>query len=797
MRALIDRSFAVRFSAWCVGGALSLATLTAVPFPLHSAVREVIPLAARPLPLAAVRLTGGPLKAAQDADAAYLLRLEPDRMLALLRQRAGLPPKAKPYEGWDGDGKNLTGHIAGHYLSAVSLMWGATGDIRFKQRAAYITAELQKIQAANGDGYIGGLADGKERFAEVARGDIRSGGFDLNGLWSPWYVQHKLFAGLRDAWRHCRLRAALDVEIRFARWAEGIVAGLDEAQVQKMLNTEFGGMNEVCVDLYVDTGDPRWLRLAQKFEHRAVLAPLHHHEDNLDGLHGNTQVPKILGSLARFVFTGNAADGFAAAFFWDRVARHHSYVTGGHGKDEYFGPADRLNDRVDGRTAETCNVYNMIKMARTLFALHPDNAYAEFHERALFNHILASFDVQSGQMCYMVPVGRGVQHEYQDMDRDFTCCVGSGMESHALHGYGIYYERDDRLWVNLYAPSRAEWAGRGVKLVMATDFPEGPHASLTLRLKAPQALTISLRRPAWAGEGFAVTVNGRPVANATGPGAYIDITRTWHDGDTVTLFLPKSLRLEAVPDNPRRAAILWGPLVLAGNLGPEEGFDAWREGAVPALVTADKVPADWVRPVSDRPGHFRTSGEAHGREVELLPFYRLHHRTYAVYFDLFTQAEWAARQAEFAAEQERQKRLREVTVAYFQPGEMQPERDFNFQSEGAEFAENNRIQGRAFRRSRHWFSFDMPVSAPPLSLVVTYFQDEWRTRVFTISVDGQTIAEQRIERGGVPHFFDVTYAVPAELLQGKKKITVRFQALPGSETAAVFGVRAIHAQAGQ
>src|SRR5437016_5643252 len=208
-------------------------------------IQPVIPDAARPLPLSAVRLTGGPLKQAQELDADYLLKLEPDRMLAYFRKRADLEPKAKPYGGWDGDAKNLTGHIAGHYLSAVSLMWAATGDIRFKERADYIVSELKLVQDAQGDGYLGALANGKEQFAEVAKGNIRSSGFDLNGLWSPWYVLHKDYAGLRDAYRFAGNRTALDLETKFAAWAEGILSKLNDAQIQKMLNTEFGGMNEV------------------------------------------------------------------------------------------------------------------------------------------------------------------------------------------------------------------------------------------------------------------------------------------------------------------------------------------------------------------------------------------------------------------------------------------------------------------------------------------------------------------------------------------------------------------------
>ena len=357
-------------------------------------------LLARPLDLSCVRLTGGPLKHAQDLDAKYLLELEPDRMMAGYRLRAGLKPKAEGYGGWDSvTGKQLTGHIAGHYLSAVSLMYAATGDPRFKERADYLVTEMKEVQEKRGNGYLGALTDGQGTdgatlFQQVAQGNIRSGSFDLNGMWSPWYTLHKTYAGLRDAYRYAGNKTALEVEIKFAAWAEGIVSKLTDAQVQRMLNTEFGGMNEIFADLYADTGDPRWLALSYKFEHRSFLEPLERHQDNLAGKHGNTQVPKLLGSADRFAYTGDAADIIAASFFWDRVVQHHSYATGGHGKDEYFGRPDMLSDRVDGRTAETCNVYNMLKLTRRLFALRPDAHYADFHERALFNHILASHGSQ-------------------------------------------------------------------------------------------------------------------------------------------------------------------------------------------------------------------------------------------------------------------------------------------------------------------------------------------------------------------------------------------------------------------
>ena len=756
-----------------------------------------------PLPLNHVRLTGGPLKAAQEADAKYLLQLQPDRMLAFLRQRAGLKPKAEGYGGWDGPGRNLTGHIAGHYLSAVSLMWAATGDVRFKERANYIVEQLKEIQDAQGDGYIGALldgqgVDGKQRFVDLSNGVIRSGGFDLNGLWSPWYVEHKLFAGLRDAYRYTDNATALQVEIKFAGWVEKILSKLNDDQLQRMLATEFGGMNEVLAELYADTADDRWLTLADKFHQKSTLDALSEGKDVLAHTHGNTQVPKVYGALVRYVYTGNPADAETAKFFWDRVVNHYSFVTGGHGKNEYFGEPDKLSDMVDGRTAETCNVYNMLKMTRTLFSVAPDIRYADFHERALFNDILASQDPRDGTTSYMLPVGRGVQHEYQRMFEDFTCCVGTSMESHALHGAGIYYYKSsEEFWIGLYSPSIARWDSAGVEVEMATDFPIGSSASVKIRTKTPKEFTLALRRPYWAGDGFSVRVNGQSLKDLSSADSYVKITRVWREGDVVDLTLPKVLRQEPLPDNPSRMAFMWGPLVLAGDLGPEvRGDDGDKEKprapSAPPIVVGNEPLEHWLKPESGRPGWFKTTGVGLSQDIEFAPFYELPRRKYAVYWDVFTPEEWSKRSAEYKAEQEKQQKLQAATIAFAQPGEMQSERDFNEQGEDS---------APLLWRSRHgrsgkgWFSFDMPVeNSRPIVLWVTYGGEGRRKSTFDILIDGKKIGDYvALPRSPEQeaHFVDADYAIPAELIEGKTKITVRFQATDGNEIRGVFGVRTV------
>ncbi len=780
-------------------------------------------LAARPLPLEAVRLTGGPLGRAQPVDAEYLLELDPDRMLAHFRSQAGLEPRAEPYGGWDGGGRNLTGHIAGHHLSAVSLMYAATGDERFRERAAYLVAELEAVQEAHGDGYLSALEGGRDCFGRLARGEIESASFDLNGEWSPWYTLHKLYAGLRDAWRYTGNRTALELEGAFAGWAEGVLSGLSETQLEHMMNTEFGGMNEVFVDLWEDTGDERWLALSRAFEHDDLTLPLKRHVDVLPGKHGNTQIPKLIGSADRFALTGDPGDGAAAAFFWDVVVRHHTFATGGHGKEEYFGPPDRWGVRVDGRTAETCNVYNMLKLTRRLFALRPDAEYADFHERALFNHILGSIDPDTGETCYMVPVGRGVEREYQDMFRSFTCCVGSGMESHALHGLGLYYEDGERLWVNLYAPSTATWAEKGVRLEVETDLPLGEEATLRVNPEAPVAFTLALRRPHWVGEGFRVRVNGEAIpVDAPGgeewrerrsqyPDAahegsrYVEITRTWRSGDVVEITLPKTLRLEPTPDLPERAAILWGPLVLAGDLGPELHLEREEAGAeappVPVLVAEGRPPEEWLEPVPGRAGRFRSVGvgrtpDPSGRplEVELEPFHRLHHRRYTAYWDLYTADGFEAARGAWSVDADRRRALEAATVDRVRPGVADSEEAHGYRGEGAG---RYWIEEHLGRWAGDRISYRMAVEDAPMALMFTVNSDDRRYSPadFRILVEGELVREQHLGRTDPHRFFDVVVPIPAALASGREAVEVRFEAGEDSRVPPIYDVRTVRAEA--
>lgn len=400
-------------------------------------VAPQVPVEAYPFDLKDVRLLDGPFKEAMEADARYLLQVEPDRLLSDFRIHSGLEAKGKKYGGWESSG--LAGHTLGHYLSACAMEYASTGDVRYLQRVNYIVDELQVCQTARKTGYIGAIPREDSLWMEVSAGKIRSRGFDLNGGWSPWYTVHKVMAGLLDAYLYCDNVKALQVEKGMADWTGSIVGHLSDSLDQRMLACEYGGMNEVLVNTYAITGDKKYLDLSYKFHDKRILDSLSMGLDNLPGKHSNTQIPKVIGCARRYELTGDEKDKTIAEFFWRTVVNDHSYATGGNSNYEYLGAARKLNDYLTDNTTETCNTYNMLKLTRHLFALHPSAGLMDYYEKALYNHILASQNHEDGMMCYFVPLRMGTKKEYSDQFHTFTCCVGSGMENHVKYGESIYF----------------------------------------------------------------------------------------------------------------------------------------------------------------------------------------------------------------------------------------------------------------------------------------------------------------------------------------------------------------------
>lgn len=747
-------------------------------------------LEVKPFPLSAITLLDGPFKHATDLNIKSLLNYEPDRLLARFRIEAGLEPKAEPYKGWEAE--TLAGHSLGHHLSACAMMYQTTGDSRFLNRVNHIVNELAICQQANGNGYIGAMANGKKIFeTEVAKGNIRSQGFDLNGLWSPFYTHHKAMAGLIDAYNLCNNKQALTVATQFADWIEMIVKDLSEAQVQEMLQCEFGGIQESLANLYAFTKNDKYLKLARVFHHKAVIDPLMSEKDILSGKHANTQIPKLIASARMYELSGNEAERKAATFFWNTVVHHHTYVTGGNGNHEYFGEPDHLNFRLSDETTETCNVYNMLKLSQHLFEWKPTAEVADFYERALFNHILATQHPETGRVIYNLSLEMGGTKAYQDPE-DFTCCIGSGMETHSKYGGSIYYHNADELYVSQYIASQLDWKEQGITLTQNTQYPEEQSTHFTFKMKKPRSLTLHIRYPFWAEKGIEIAVNGKKELVNNQPGSFISIKRKWKNGDNVEVKFPFTLRLEAMPDNADRIAVLYGPLVLAGDLGAVEDEKAKERDYVPVLMSEERSPSAWLESIQNQANTFKTKGIGKPRDVVFRPFYQTNDRRYSVYFDFFNDAKWQAHQVAYQSEQERKSQLEAMTYDAFQPGEMQAERNHNFTGDKLNLTEN--FQNRKARGAERggWLAFDMKVKKEtPMALVIEYWGGYTGSKTFDILVNDVKIATENISGKKDGSFLDVQYDIPITLTANTDKITVKFAPHEGHRAGPFFFARTI------
>jgi DUF1680 family protein len=333
-----------------------------------------------PFPLSSVSLLESPFKAAQQTDLKYILSLDPDRLLAPYFKEAGLETKAINYPNWENTG--LDGHIGGHYLSALAEMYAATANQKIKEKLDYVLAGLEKCQQKNGNGYIGGVPDGKAMWEAIAKGKIDANSFSLNKKWVPWYNIHKIYAGLVDAYNLTGNEKAKKMLIQFSDWCLNLTANLSDDQIQEMLRSEHGGMNEVFADVAAITGDKKYLVLAQKFSHKTILNPLLENKDALNGIHANTQIPKVIGFMRVAEVSGDKNWANAANFFWNTVVDNRSISIGGNSVREHFNPSVDFSSMLESREGpETCNSYNMLKLSKHLFLANPASKYMDYYER--------------------------------------------------------------------------------------------------------------------------------------------------------------------------------------------------------------------------------------------------------------------------------------------------------------------------------------------------------------------------------------------------------------------------------
>ena len=442
-----------------------------------------------------VKLTQSAFKQAEDMDIRYLLGIDPDRLMAPYLKEAGLTPKAPNYPNWENTG--LDGHIGGHYVSALSYMYASTGNKEIKDRLDYCISELKRCAEANGNGYLSGVVDGKKKWKEISEGNIRESSFGLNDGWVPLYNIHKIYAGLRDAYLLAGSKEAKQMFIALTDWMYELTKDLSDDQLQRMLNSEHGGLNETFADAAAISGDERFMELAKRFSHMKILEPLLRGEDRLTGMHANTQIPKVIGYKRIADIEGNTEWDKAAQFFWSTVVENRSITIGGNSVREHFHPADDFSSMLTSEQGpETCNTYNMLRLTKMLFATSADSRYMDYYERALYNHILSTINPVQGGFVYFTPMRSGHYRVYSQPQTSFWCCVGSGMENHARYGEMIYsHEGDDALYVNLFIPSTLQWGK--VQVEQVSNFPAEEGIALVVNPKKAKEFTIKVRIPEW------------------------------------------------------------------------------------------------------------------------------------------------------------------------------------------------------------------------------------------------------------------------------------------------------------
>jgi len=596
-----------------------------------------------------VRLLPSIFRTNMERESTWILSLDVASLLQSFRNTAGAFSSreggymtVKKLGGWESLDCDLRGHSTGHIMSALAYLYASTGDEHYKLKGDSLVSGLAEVQIALEEigqkGYI-------SAYPEYLINRNIAG----QAVWAPWYTLHKIYAGLIDQYLYAENAQALEVMKKAASWAYQKLKPLTPEQRALMLRNEFGGVNEAFYNLYAITGSAEHKELAEFFYHNDVIDPLADGEADFYFKHANTFIPKVIGEARNYELHNIPRARNIASFFWRAVIDHQTYATGGNSHKEKFIHADSISKNLTGYTQETCNTNNMLKLTRHLFTWDANPEYADYYERALYNHILGQQDPESGMVAYFLPLLPGAHKVYSTPENSFWCCVGTGFENHAKYNESIYYYHDQELYVNLFIPSELNWKEKGVKIVQETNFPAEETVIFKVEDASNSKWKLNLRYPYWA-SGVSVKVNGKAIKVKQTPSSYITIDRVWKSGDQIEVTYPMSLHVAEANDNPNKVAVMYGPLVLAGVMGtegmtdlapfsdPTEYNDYYTyEYNVPAnLKTSLKLDknklSDYIKPIADEPLAFTTVQEE--KNVRLEPIHQIHRQRYVVYWDL-------------------------------------------------------------------------------------------------------------------------------------------------------------------
>jgi uncharacterized protein len=593
-------------------------------------VKDSVAAQAQPFDLGSVRLTDGALLDSMEHNRDFLQSLETDRLLHTFRLTAGLATTAEPLGGWEKPDVELRGHFTGHFLSGCALLSASTGDTMPKGKGSLVVAELAKCQKANGSGYL-------SAFPPSFFDRLKAG----QKVWAPWYTLHKIMAGLLDMYLLARNEQALEVVRGMAGWTKRWTDSLSDGDMARIMRVEFGGMNEVLYNLYAVTGVQDYVEAAHRFDHEQLFGPLADGRDELKGLHVNTQIPKIIGAARRYELTGDPRYRRIAEFFWTQVTQHRCYATGGTSNDEHWrSDPDKLAGELGYSTQECCCTYNMLKLTRHLFAWQPEARYFDYYERAFLNGILGTMNPKNGLTMYYVPLATGYWKVFASPRGSFWCCTGTGVESFAKLADSIYYHDENGIYVNLFVGSELDWEEKGIRLRQdAASVTRGETRLRMMTAKTVQ-LALRIREPYWTDGKMAVSVNGTPAAAVRANGYWV-VDRMWENNDEVRVTLPMNLHVHPMPDDETLQAVMYGPLVLAGDLGREGVTEQMRRGgdnppqmpqpaAAPEFIGETGNPQSWIEMTAKSPLTFRTKGQS--RNISMAPLSRITDQRYGVYW---------------------------------------------------------------------------------------------------------------------------------------------------------------------
>lgn len=513
-------------------------------------------------------LPGNEFYTAQEQMRRYLLGVDDDRMLYHFRRTSGLDTLgAENPGGWESDDGKLRGHTTGHYLSALALCFHSTGDKNIREKAEYMVRELGKCQDAFAqmdlEGYLSGYP--------VEQFDLLEAYTPYPEIWAPYYTFHKIMAGLLDCRKYISSEKAFGIAEKMGTWVWRKLGRLPRSQLEKMWSLhiagEYGGMNAVLAQLAGITGKEEYIRCAKLFDNDRLMVPLSRGLDRLSGLHANQHIPQMLGAVEIYKVTGKERYLDMAKTFWRTVTQNRSYATGGVGENEMFHGFREIGSYLTGKTQETCASYNMLKLTEELYRLDRRKEYMDYYERTLLNHIMATPERgPTGESVYFLPLGPGMKREFL---RENSCCHGTGMESRFRYREGIYLQERDELYLNLYIPS--ELSSDSGKTAARIERLSRREQRYRIFLGGEKLRRAYLRKPGWA-QGYRVEeIRGKAPVIGEDRKGYLFLEGDFSDGIQVTVQWEPGYQIIRAPDMPERAAVQYGPYVLAA-LSEETDF---------------------------------------------------------------------------------------------------------------------------------------------------------------------------------------------------------------------------------